>query len=50
MMRRTEDGAVKCALRLFRREDDTALEHFISLLFLPVGINRLVRPVERKQG
>lgn len=29
MMRRTDDGAVKCALRDFRREEETAFDCFI---------------------
>lgn len=32
MMRRTEEGAVKCALRDFRLEEDTALESFIMTI------------------
>lgn len=30
MIRRTDDGAVKCALRDFRREEDTAADRFIA--------------------
>lgn len=30
MIRRTEDGAEKCALRDFRRDDDTADDFFIE--------------------
>lgn len=49
MMRRTEDGAVKCALRFFRLEEVTALDLFI-VAWLRTGAATLAMDEEASVG